>query len=316
MKFSTAFNQYVLPAGLFTLAAALIFFTLELASIRRAIPSFIEGVKEVEDKLDPVLEEVEEIRMLVPALIEQVDGIRAEIPSILEEVALIRSDVVPMVIAQVAEVSEQIPKVITEVDQLTEKIPPILEESAQLRSQIPALLEESKAYREIAQTALGESEEYRVLIPKILTELETMREVIPEYIDEANILVDNISTAGQSAAEGATKGFFTGIIKAPFSLVGGAGESLFPSATFTDEDKKYAEVAIATVLGSPDSDTFDVFENPDTGVTGEVHVIKVSTKKRKTCKELRITARRKNKEIVNKSITLCRSKDGKWELVK
>lgn len=315
MKLSTVLNQYILPTGLFALAGALVFFTIELASIRKAIPHILETVAEVEKNLEPVLEEVEEIRLLVPSIVDQVEQVRKEIPAILEEVARIRTQVVPMVLAEVAEISNQIPVILEEVDELTDKIPPILEESARLRSELPALLEESKAYREIAQAALVESEGYREIVPEVLLELEALREVIPEFIDEANELVANISTAGQEAAEGATKGFFTGIIKAPINLLGGVSESLFPSKKYSKEDKGFAESAIITVLESSDLSTFDTFENPNTGVHGEVHVIDVDAKKRKTCKDLRVIIWKKDVEETNIIMTFCKKKGGDWGLV-
>ncbi len=312
MKLSTFFNKYAMPVSLFSLTAALVFFTLELASIRRTLPGIVEGVKYISDGIEPVLEEIAAIREEMPAVLAGVNNVSSQIPAILTEVD---------------DLSDQIPMILDQVDMILEEIPPILAESEKIRMQVPGLLEESRAYRSIAVVALAESENYRMLLPDILSETASIRMVvpdllgeaeayrlmIPEYIDDVEKIVDDLARVGQEASEGAVKGVFTGIVKAPGALFGGMIRTIVPPGKFTELDIEPIVAAAIIVLESDDPEAYEEFKIAESGVSGSIRFVRAFKQDGRLYKELDIKIS-KNGEFDEEILAIAYlDEDGAWQ---
>jgi hypothetical protein len=184
--------QVLIVASRFALAAAIVYFAWQLALINDKIPAITGSVDQVSQQIEPVLAEVREIR-------QEIHQLQSLVPPILTEVGAVR---------------QQIPAVVAEV--------------AQVRAQIPPLL----ATADQAIIALNTTRDDVVpLVPLALDEIRLTRESIEPTLDRVEYMVDDAFSkadsailsagdAGKKASEGAVSGFFTGLIKLPFQLVG------------------------------------------------------------------------------------------------
>ncbi|MEW8362382.1 MAG: hypothetical protein AB2721_09600, partial [Candidatus Thiodiazotropha sp.] len=72
----SAIATYTLSAGLFAIAGAIVFFTIELSHIRQDLPALLTQVEKTSGKVDPILNEIREIRKLIPPILQEVDATR------------------------------------------------------------------------------------------------------------------------------------------------------------------------------------------------------------------------------------------------
>jgi archaellum component FlaC len=311
-------STYVLAGGLFALALAIGYFAFVLLQVKNDLPAIVDGIKEAEDKFQPILDEVTEIRLLIPGIVDEVEQVRLTIPPIVKEVENIRGEI-PAILAEVGEIRKQIPEITTNVDAIVAQIPPILKEVEALRTQtIPPVLEEVAALRtQTIPPILDEVAAIRTTtIPPIIDQVESIHDDIPGYFDRADKLVADAKTAGQQASEGAVTGLFTGIIKAPISLVTGVGDRLIKVPEATDEDREIAINTMNEVIEIGTAGTTRSFENSNTDLKGSI-TLKSSKETRKGLRIIvTLTALKKGKTIVNEDLDLLQAKDGTWEVLK
>ena len=130
---------YLLPLSVFSLSAALIYFTFIFSQVVEDIPLILEKVEVTSNKIKPVITEVSKIRELIPPITHEVTELRKKIPAILDEVKKTR-ELVPSVVTEIQNVREITPSILKEVKQTRESIPAILKEVEQTRKEIPGLL--------------------------------------------------------------------------------------------------------------------------------------------------------------------------------
>ena len=282
--------SYLLALSIFSLAGALIYFTVEVTRISRQIPDILVRVEETSKTIEPVVKEVAEMRDLIPRILEQVEETRSAVPPILEEIRKTR-----------------------------EQIPPILKEVEAMRKQIPDIIHTTDKASDAITAAAKEVAETRPLIPKILEEVEKTRVAIPLALDEAHEVIAEYGEAGKKASEGAVSGVITGIFTAPFTIVGGVGKSILGlSATedkdFTEDDVKLFEERGKELLLSGKTGDVLSWESPETGSSRELTLIGIQVKDGRECRTLQLRALLHNKRHLKKDITFCKIDDNKWQV--
>lgn len=267
--------SYVLSISLFSLAAALVYFTVELTRVANQIPAILGSVEHTSEKIEPVVREVSAIRELVPPIISEVTELRKQIPLILEEVKQTRA-----------------------------LVPPVLEEVKQTRQLMPAIL------KEVKQT--------RKLIPSILQEVEKTREALPPMLVKADKIVSDARQLGQKTSEGAVTGVITGIIKAPFKLVGGLGKSIFGSLDIeaqglTKEDRDMSLNTANELVTSGKVGETRSWSNPDSGNKGSVTLKEEKVIDDRKCRVLSFAINTDSAKGIKKDVTVCLNDEAEWE---
>jgi len=284
------FASILLSLSLFSLAAAIVYFTVEIASVSKQIPDILVRIDNTTEKIEPIVEEISEIVDLVPPILKEVEATRQLIPPILKEVELTRKI-----------------------------IPPILNEVKHTREQIPAVLKESEAIR-VAEVA-KQVEATRPLIPKVIKEVETTRESIPGMMKQADVLIEKARLAGKEASQGAVTGFFKGIILAPFALVGDAGRSIVglsdkEAEQLNETDFSLIEQISLELLNDASKGDQRQWQNPDNDTHGSVSLVDVYEKddfSEAECRSLDIVLYKNNEKMKKASRSFCKDEDGKWD---
>lgn len=240
---------YVFSASIFCLAAALVYFTLEINRIRSQLPAILDKVETTSENIKPIVTEVIKARDLVPPLTNEITELRKQIPSILQE-----------------------------VKQTRELIPPIL--------------------KEVKQT--------RELVPPILKEVKKTREAIPPMLVKAENIVKQARFISKETSEGAVTGVFTGIIKAPFKLIGGMfGSVNLKVDGMKAKDQQLAIKAVTDALsvdkiGEPYS-----WSNPDSGNNGVITITEKKVIDERDCRLITALTTVADNEAVKKDVTVC-----------
>lgn len=291
---------YILAFSIFALALALVYFTVQIASISRQIPAILNSVENTSGKIEPVIAEIGNLRDLVPPVLEEVRLTREQIPPILNEVAKVR---------------QQIPPILTEMAQVRQQLPLILEEAKNTRQMIPRVL---KTVNGVTQ----EVEKIRPLVPKVLTQVEKTREAIPEMMDRADKLVAQARQAGQEASKGAVTGVLTGIITAPFNLIGSLGKKVLgiseeEQKQLTDQDIKIMTQSGQILLNSNEVNLVQEWKNPESNHHGKMTLnnIKVASagSGEPLCKDIHLEVWESNKVLLNKVVTYCLYDKTGWQ---
>lgn len=288
----------LLAASIFSLAGGMIFFTMKMASITDTIPKILEQAEKTVSAMEPALESVHEISTLMPEILEEIKQARQLVPVGLEESRQIRQTIGPAV---------------NELTKTRKLVPQILQEVQIIRSQIPAIL------AAMEQTC-NELEETRTLVPVILKEIRTTREAVPAMLRQADGIVKNAKKTGQQASEGAMTGIFTGIVKTPFSLVGGLGESLGKILTGTstaeyNQDTRLLQPLVESLLAKGEVGDSLSSDNPANGRIGSVTLITLSTRHNKPCKTLRLEIRQGKTLLIKKMVTAVQDNTSTWDIV-
>lgn len=273
---------YVLATSIFCLSGALFYFTWTLSSISDQIPAILTSAEHTSSKIEPVLQQANDIKDLIPPILDEVRETRKLVIPILEEVRLTR-----------------------------EQIPEILHQVEETRKQIPAILQTTKK-------VVAESQAIRPLIPKAINEVKLSREAIPPALDRADALVANVRKAGKEASQGAVTGLFTGIIAAPFELIGNFGKRMLSLSDeeikeLSKQDLEMIKRVITELLPSDDISKTRSWKNPDTNISGDITLIKIDTIDDRLCKEFHVKIRKKKQTLVDKNTMICLNDDGEWE---
>ena len=304
--------SYLLAIGMISLALALTYFTLTLAKVAAGIPKILEGVQETQERLNPLLEEVAQIRELVPPIIAEVGFIREEIPNILTEVASIREQI-PSILEETEAYREQIPSILEQVDNIQNQIPSILTEVENVRETIPTVLAQVDSIQQQIPTILEEVEQLReTTIPEILTQVDGIREEVPEILDDVGEIVSNLDTTIAKASEGAGKGFLTGLIKAPMSIVTGFGANLIQSGGLSEEDIEIIKAEAITLLSTGKRRDKRTWSNPKTNFNGTLTIRSEDNRGLYPCMVLRITVNIGKTKKAEEDVPVCKDADGNW----
>lgn len=300
--------SYLLSLSLFALAGSIVYFTYEVAMVSKQIPDILLRIDSTSEKVEPILGDVGEIIDLVPPILKEIEEVRKLVPPILKEVEQTR---------------KMIPPILSEVEQTRNQIPAVLKESEAIRGELPAVLASAdKASAAVADVS-KQVEATRPLIPEVLKEVETTREAIPPMMDKADVLIEKARVAGQEASEGAVTGLFTGIIRAPFALMEGAGNS-FANLTeeeakaFDEKDFSLVKQASLLLVNSGATGEQRKWANDKSGNHGTVKLISIYTKGEYSdidCRTLHITLYTKGKLIKEGDRSFCKNDKGEWDLV-
>lgn len=287
---------YLLALSVFSLAIAIIYFTIEVRSVSKQIPTILGAVEQTSKSIEPVIEQVSEIKDLIPPILSEWTETRKQIPLILDEVKATRELVSP---------------VLDEVGKVREQIPPILKEVEATRQELPAILDTSnKAIKEVAAV--------RKTVPGILEEVKKTRELVPPTLDRVDRMIGDAAVAGRKASEGAVTGVITGIFTAPFRLVGNIGKSLgFSRAEMeglTDDDMKILLEA-AKNLSSKSVNEVTKWKNPDTGTHGNIKLLEIFDKDSRECRTALFEVWKQGQTKIAKEVAFCKNEGGSWDPV-
>ena len=269
---------YLLALSLFSLAGALVYFTIELANISNTIskelPDVLTSVNQTSKAIEPVVKEIGEIRELVPSVLNEVSETRKQIPPILDEVKQVR---------------EQIPAILEEVKQVREQIPPVLEEVRQTRP----------------------------LIPKVLDEVAKTREALPGLLEKGEKVVSGAQKAGEKASEGAVTGFFKGIITLPFKIIGGIGQALFSfneevKKDLSESDIEQLKQLSREMLLLEEIGAYKEWKNDSIGYTGKIILKSIEVRNEQPCKTINLKLWEQGKAAADTVTTFCQTPDGNW----
>ena len=278
----TTFSRFAFSFSLVCLAAAIAYFSWSLINVSKNIA--------------PILNQVDDSAVLIQDIIEQVDDVNQQIPDILERVDAI---------------NRQIPNILETVDKVNASIPLITEETAAIRNEVPAILEETAAIRGEIPAILDEVAEVRTLVPNVVEEVGLVRESIPPTLDRVDDLIENARRAGREVTEGATTGVFTGIIKMPFSLAKGIGNTIFPGMDVSEKDRKEVVKKIQQLANSGQPGDSVTWKGSK-GAEGQIVLLRDTEHNGLSCRVLEVLP----KEIGGGPITLCKTKNDEWKLAK
>jgi len=311
----------------FAIAAAIVYLAFQLAQINNKVEVVTQSVDQVSQHIEPTLEEAKAIRL-------EIAETRKLVPQILQEVAEVRKQISP-VVAEVAEVRKQIPPILARIEAINNQIDPILDRVDKsvavidaTNKQIPQIL----ASTDDAIAALNQTRaEIVPLVPLTLEEIRLTREKIDPTLDRVDGLVEDAyfkatdaigaaDKAGQEASEGAVKGFFTGLIKLPFELVGTLASPIVKSIDkdvaklLTEKDIELMAEAGNRAYKSGEIEKEYRWENSDSGNSGAITLMRKYLLQGTECVETRVRISNKRKQLMDKINDYCLDAEGKWGL--
>ncbi|WP_220720609.1 hypothetical protein [Agarivorans litoreus] len=257
------FVRALTALGLFTLAAAIVFFTLELRQLRIQLPSMLEQVDSTAQRVDPIVAQIVELQAFIPQIIEQSQGYQSLIPEVLSRVDAINT---------------QLPLIIDEVAAISQAIKPVLLQSEAWRGELPAIL---KRVDDTNTTVRATNEEIAKVVPQvplILAESEALRVEIPEMIASADELVSKAEEAGKEASRGLVTGFVGGVLSSPFNVIGSMSDSTTerlgfePLASFSVEDREQYQQAMMKLMEQPKQGAKQQWHSRSSGNRGVITI--------------------------------------------
>ncbi|MDX1335667.1 MAG: hypothetical protein R3312_07775 [Gammaproteobacteria bacterium] len=297
---------YILAASIFSLAGALVYFAYQASMISSQIPAILDSVEKTSEKVGPVVTEVAKIREQIPEILAEVEEVRKLVPPILEEVAQTRN---------------AIPPILNEVAATRQAIPPILKETEQLRNELPEVLKSVNNVSWALVQTNKQLESYRPLAPEAIKEIQLTREAIDPTLDRLDRMIERARVAGREASEGAVTGVFTGILAAPFRIVGGIGDSF--SGLSKDEAEYFSESELAEyrekggeLLRTGKEGDTTKWQSDTSDARGEFTIKKVYSRDGRKCEIVLTRAWKDGKRVVNKTLDLCLNANNEWELQK
>jgi len=314
-------------ASRFAIAIAIVYFAYQLSQIVDNVSVVTQSVDQVTQQVPPTLEAVKEIRL-------EVTEIRKQIPVILSEVEQVRQ-LVPGVLSEVAATRQQIPPVLQRVDAIERQIQPILsqlDKTVAVVDQTQRQLPDIVATTDKAIVALNETRmEVVPLIPRALDEIKLTRESVDPTLDRVEVLVDDVyqkaqtaidaaGKAGQQASEGAVKGFFTGLIKLPFKLVGTIASPIVKNIDadvakqITEKDIELMVKAGNQAIESGKVNKEKPWENSDSGNSGSITINRYFKLNNHECVETRVRISNRRKQIQDKRNEFCKDEKDQWTL--
>jgi len=294
---------YFLGLAIICLAAALVYFTLELAMYRESIPSFLEKVESTSGKIEPVVKEIGEIR--------------AFIPDVLEEIKQSRALVIP-VLNEVTEYRKQIPIILEEVRKTRQQVPVVTNEIKEVRKQLPAILKSADKASSAVTTAANEISATRPLIPKILNEVKKTRELIPPTLDRVDRIIAGAEKAGKKASKGAVTGIFSGILTSPFTFLNKLGEEVIgldkdEKKNLTAKDIEFIKGIANQLLIAEKAGVTQPWSNQDSGHHGKVILQSIDIEDGQECRNFVFDVWKDASLLIKKEAAMCQEENGEWE---
>jgi surface antigen len=286
----------IVGSALFILAAGIVYFTYTLNAVLQEVPAILSQVEQTSAMINPIVQEVDKVQAHIPPILKQVQLTREQIPPILKEVGAVREQL-PAMLAEVAAVRQ-------EVAAVRVALPPLVDTTAK------TVQEASDSVRLIDQQ-----------IPPILSEVRQTREALPGLLDRADQLVANASTVGRKATAGAMTGVLTGLIVAPFRLIGEAGKGmadamkLDPSSGFTAEDEQLATEATDAVIKTGQIGAQRNWQNPASKNRGTVMLLDQKMRDQEPCFTVGQNVALSSGKTHQVHLTFCQHPDGTWAAV-
>jgi len=309
----------------FALAAAIFYFAFQLYQINQNVPAISQSVERVSRQVEPsleearfILEEIAEIRKLIPSLLERVDK---------------TVDVLDQTQRQIPQIVNATEEALVVINQTQQQIPQILSttENAvtainQTQQQIPQIVNTT----ENAILALNLTrDEVLPYVSLSLEEVRLMRQSMQDSLDRIEILIDDANDkalnaivlagdAGKKASEGAVSGFFTGLVKLPFKLIGTLASPIAKSIDadvakkLTEKDLELMAAASKKAVEAKKIDRAWKWNNPKSGNSGSLTITRKYEIRSHVCVEVQVRVSIKGKEKMNEPDKLCLNKDKKW----
>lgn len=309
----------------FAIAAAIIYFAYQLSQINNNVTIVTQSVDQISRHIEPALEEARAIRL-------EITEARKLVPEILVEVAEVRKQI-PVVVAEVAEVRKQIPPIIAQVESINKQIDPILQrvdKTVAVVDDIQRQIPQITTTAENAIVAINDTrKEVLPLVLQTLEQIKLTREMVDPTLDRVEDLVEDTyfkakdaiasaEDAGQEASEGAIKGFFTGLIKLPFELIGTLASPIIKNID-TDVAKQLTEkdVELIAEAGSRAITSRSIikerrWENPNSGNSGSITIVRKYALQGIECVEARIRISNKRKQIMDQLDDFCLNEENNW----
>ena len=248
--------------------------------------------------------EVRSLRRDLPELLVEVNAGLDKLGPALKDVDAIR-EMIPPILAEVKAYRELVPSVVAEVGAVREALPPLIDTSARAINN--------------ASTAVRAVEPH---IPGVLSEVKKTREALPGLLDRADQVVARASRVGEQAGKGAAQGVITGIVSAPFRLVGEAGRGLRDAiglrlgTDFTAEDERLAADATRAVVEAGRIGTRKPWDNKSSGNRGYAQSIAQAERDGRPCIVVRHHIELRSGSTPDRDVDVCQQSDGSWAMVK
>lgn len=289
MKNLTDLSRILFSISILALSASIAYFSYEVTRVRTDLPELLTQLEQTTQIIGPVLEQTNKITQLIPPILEEVKQTRELIPPIIDEVSEIRKE-----------------------------IPAILHEVSETRSAIPPILNEVEATRKIIPDVLLEVKQTRKQIPPILKEVKDTRESLPKLLDDTNKLVDKARGAGREASQGAVTGFFSGILRAPFVIVGDIGSTVFnlnqiEKDEYTQDDLNQVYAAALELLNNNKIGAKKEIISKDGKIITKITLTDIDISAEFPCKTMHFLSEKDGKVITDKKSTVCKNQEGKWD---
>ncbi|BES70096.1 hypothetical protein RE428_11140 [Marinobacter nanhaiticus D15-8W] len=286
--------EYIRSLSLVLLAASIAYFGYALITTAGTLGQMTSQATRTVERLDPLL-------ALAPTVLEQAEKLRQTTDATVSEVAAVR-ELLPSVLDEVRATRETVPAILTQTERMRVESQAIRKEIALTRDQIPPLLAELEAYR--------------TLIPQILAESERIRQLVPPTLDRVESIVTQADEVASTAGENVFTGMISGIVKAPFKLIGSAASAIAPSGVNVSEaDTEILEQRIETFLGTAEVGDIEAYVSRDGTLTWRYGLTAKTTEDSETCRELDLTTLRSRKQIKSTQLTICLNQaEGEWYL--
>jgi surface antigen/archaellum component FlaC len=270
--------MYVLSLALFTLAGALVYFTIAVSTVSQELPGIMESISHVSDKVESVIKEFDKVRDLVPPILHEAEQIRKQIPPILKETAAIR---------------EQVPSVVESIDKASAAVEMASNEVEKSR---PVVTELTTQIKNTTQA-----------IPPMLDHAE-------QIVNSAEGIGNK---AGMKVTTGVITGVVTSPF-AVMGNIGKnlTGHSDKVARKYNDTDYKLIEDTVLKLAHSSDIGTSLDWNNPDSSNHGTVTLKAVHDSDRRKCRTLIVKSMTGGKTLEKNEITACREDGGKWYITK
>ncbi|AYF43852.1 hypothetical protein BALOs_0842 [Halobacteriovorax sp. BALOs_7] len=154
-------------------------------------------------------------------------------------------------------------------------------------------------------------------LPKILKEVKMTRELVPSFLDRAEELVNragdivgDAKNIGEESSSGAVVGFFKGVVKAPFALIGSV--FTFNGIELTKSDSRILQKTGRELLESGKLKKKEYWKNTTTGNSGSLEII--AQDKKNNCYTLNIELTIDKEGQPSQIVEVCRDVNGTWKI--
>lgn len=195
---------------------------------------------------------------------------------------------------------------LTEVEAVRLAIPDYLVQAEEISGEIVAEIE---AVRLAIPDYLSQTEK---VSQEIIAEIEAVRLAIPDYIAQAEGISQGMGEAGRKASEGAVTGVFTGILKAPVSVLSNVGGTIFGLRDLTEEDRSIIYQAILESIERGRLQEPINWRNRKTSLNGTVILLALETDSNPPQALVRVEGSKKGDPFIDGEAVLVQDTQGVW----